>query len=81
MTKPEYKKIIKAFEEDINRNHLVKVKNVKVSTNVISADIHLISIYQGHKETTIYYDCKYLRKELDSRYIFQRTYKSRWNAY
>jgi len=79
MTKPEYKEIIKAFEEDINHK-LIRVKNVKVGT-LVSADIHIISIYEGHKEETIFYDCKYVREELENRTIFQRTYKNRWNAY
>jgi len=80
MTKP-YKEIIKAFEEDLNRHHLIRVKNVKVGTALVSADIHIIFITERYKEEIIYYKCIYLKEELENRTIFKRTHKSRWNAY
>lgn len=77
----KYKYIIKEFEESINQRHLIKVKNVKVRKEFVTADIHLIDMYEGHTSITIYKKCKYIRVELDSGWIRHRRYKSRYNEF
>ena len=73
----KYRQVIKEFEESINQNHIIKVKNVKIKKDFIIADIHLISTYMKHTEITIYKNCKYIRAELDNGLIRNRQYKSR----
>lgn len=76
----KYQKIIKEFEESFNRNHIAKVKNIRVRERLVIVDLRLIDIPDktGYKmPDSIYKNVKYIRSELDTGLIFNRTYKNR----
>jgi hypothetical protein len=74
----KYQKIIKEFEEGINRAHFAKVKNVRVGEKLVTVDLCLIS-HPGYYKMpdSIYKNCKYIKEELENGYIFDRAYKNR----
>lgn len=80
----KYQKIIKEFEESFNRNHIAKVENIRVRERLVIVDLRLIDIPDGKgykMPDSFYKDVKYIRSELDTRLIFNRTYKNRKNEF
>ena len=77
----KYQKIIKKFEEGINRNHIAKVENIRVRERLVIVDLYLIDIPDIPKHyrmpDSVYKNVKYIRSELDTGLIFNRTYKNR----
>lgn len=77
----KYQKIIKKFEEGINRNHIAKVENIRVRERLVIVDLCLMDIPDIPKHyrmpDSFYKNCKYIRLELDSGRIFDRKYKNR----
>ena len=71
MKKQEYKEIIQMFEETVNPNCFVEIKNMKLKKDVVIADIILESNL-GTGGITTYRDRKYKRKELENDTIFMR---------
>lgn len=80
----KYQKVIKKFEESFNRNHIAKVENIRVRERLVIVDLCLVNIPDktGYKmPDSIYKDVKYIRSELDSGLIFDRTYKNRTDEF
>ena len=72
MNKQQYKEKIQMFEETVNPNCFVEIKNMQMKKDVIVADIFL-QLDRGNGETVPYRDCKYKRKELENDTIFMRS--------